>query len=409
MKTKANERCIVVLASLTLSLVLTTNLQAADPEILHEDEFSTLDSAFTSSEHTKIAVEANELVVTPQPGWGYNALYQSSLFDDIDFSVQAKLSDPDAEKGAYLGICFWAANYNDYYMLAFSDSGTVAVLNWNGKRTLYPVPWRQTDALKTGNGDWNLLRVVTVGNYATVYVNGKKLASFRGRPPQGGSLLGAYCISGSDQMSGRFRALKVIAPSGADKNVPKGEYDPNTFVNDTFAALDPGWGVESGSISVKDNVLTLRPNPGYGLARLYQSAAAEEIDATAKLRVRDGDAESYSSGGIIFWANAYDDYFVFTLSDGGLIGCSRLKGQKWLNPMANKAPPAESKLQADGFNELRVVTAGKKATLYLNGVSVGSISNPQAKGESQFGVYGDSGKSQSTIEFQVLKVVKPAN
>ena len=75
--------------------------------------------------------------------------------------------------------------------------------------------------------------------------------------------------------------------------------------------------------------------------------------------------------------------------------------------MASKAIPPEAKYQPDGPNELRLVTTGKRANLYVNGVAVGVITGVPMKGEWQFGLYAEGGQAQATGQFSSLIVRKP--
>jgi hypothetical protein len=49
--------------------------------------------------------------------------------------------------------------------------------------------------LKKGAGQTNSLEVQTVGNKATLFVNGTKVAEFNGKAPDGGGLVGVETYS----------------------------------------------------------------------------------------------------------------------------------------------------------------------------------------------------------------------
>ncbi len=386
-------------------------LLAAEPEVLFEDDFSELDSSFESTgENLKSSVEDHNLVIAATPTWGSKAFYQSAVFSDADITVRVRLADPEAEKGAEAGIGFWALNYSEYYAFVLSDSGTVAAFSTNGKRWVYPVRWRRSSALKTGADEWNELRVVTIGNWATLYLNGKKIASIKGKPPEGGSLMGPIFYAGSEATSARFSELKVVAPSGPDAIVPEEKpTDPNALFADDFSTFDPAWGTESGIASVKDNKFIIKPQLEYGYHFLNGAVLATDIDMSAKVRISDNDPKSYCTAGLVFWAQGEDDFFILQLGDDGTVGVDRLLKGRWLSPMAYKPAPAQAKVQPGAATELRVVTNGKKATCYVNGVSVGSITTQPIKGDWQFGMFAQSGKDQAIGEFSSLKVLKPGS
>lgn len=382
---------------------------AAEPELLFEDSFSAVDGSFSSSEHIKYSTENGTLLVAADADWWTKPLYQSGIFEDIDYTVRVQLADPDAGKDAYIGLVFWAQDYENYTFFAISDTGNISVFNAKGQQMTSPLSWRAFSSLKTGSDEWNELRVITVGSRATIFLNGKKVTSFKGRPPQGGSLIGLIYSAGKESSVGRFQSLKVVTPSGPESTPPASDSDPDIILADDFSTLDPAWGSESGNLSVKDGTLVIKPDLGYINRYFYQAMTVADVDASVKVRVSDTDSESYSTVSLLFWAAANDDYFMFDLDDRGQIGVSRFLKGRWLTPLAYKKLPVEAMFDPTALTELRVVTNGKKATLSVNGFAVGTLVNPQLKGDWQFGLGGQSGaKSQSVCEFQSLSVRNPA-
>ena len=122
----------------------------------------------------------------------------------------------------------------------------------------------------------------------------------------------------------RVRQLRVVAPSADDAAVSESNTDPDLILADDFSVLDPGWGAEAGNLSVKDKSLIMKPKPGYVFGLLNQAITVEEIDAAVKVKISDNDTTSECAAGIIFWAVAADDYFIFKLDEHGGISVSRL-------------------------------------------------------------------------------------
>jgi hypothetical protein len=57
------------------------------------------------------------------------------------------------------------------------------------------------------------MRVVTKGKSATVYINGKEIATFSSQPPEGGQLVGIKCPSGPNgENEAAFSGFKVTTP-----------------------------------------------------------------------------------------------------------------------------------------------------------------------------------------------------
>ncbi len=64
-----------------------------------------------------------------------------------------------------------------------------------------PVAIQASDAIKTGVGKTNDLRVVLKGNSASCYVHDRQAADFKGFPPGGGGLVGLYSGATADSTS----------------------------------------------------------------------------------------------------------------------------------------------------------------------------------------------------------------
>ena len=73
--------------------------------------------------------------------------------------------------------------------------------------------WRESDAIKKGEGAVNQIKVVTKGNKATISINGKEVISLSGQPPQGGSLVGFKVASGPEGANSvAFSDFQVVQP-----------------------------------------------------------------------------------------------------------------------------------------------------------------------------------------------------
>ncbi len=111
------------------------------------------------------------------------------------------------------GLVFWGKDDNDWYEMMTSPNGWFAVEHQLSGRRLYPVAWYEEGALKKGEGAENQVKVVTKGNQATIFINGKEVVSFPGQPPEGGSLIGFAGSSGAaGQNSVAFSNFQVVQP-----------------------------------------------------------------------------------------------------------------------------------------------------------------------------------------------------
>ncbi len=199
-----------------LAMVLAVGVLAANSSfgatVLFEDKFATLDPGWGMASKV-IDVKDGKLVFSPEVNQAQTLLNQANFFpNDADASVIVNYITAAAPSYGS-GMLFWAKDYTDYYSLMVNPEGWFAVQRYVAGRTLTPVTWRQSDAIKKGAGVDNLLRVVTKGNQGTVFINDKEIVTFSGQPPQGGSLVGMKASSGETAANVvAFADLKVVQP-----------------------------------------------------------------------------------------------------------------------------------------------------------------------------------------------------
>lgn len=378
----------------------------AAQDVLFEDDFSELDGSFAPTANWRVSVEDKNLVSEIDKDWFRRHLYQSSFFQDFDYSIRIKLDSPDAESGGRFGICFWGSDYTQMYAFGISDAGTVG-LTFVGPNTYSPFSWRQSSALKTGSDDWNELRVVAVGNRAAVFLNGKKLTTFKGKPPQGGSLVGLFFEGGKENSGARFSNLKVLAPSAEDAKLLEEKSDDKTDANliyaDDFSSLDPSWGQPSGKIAVKNKTLIFKPEENQSVRPFYEGQLVEDIDASVKVKTVPYAKDAFCYAGINFWITSGFDFYEFYITSGGQAGIAHYFNGRWMQPFSVRAVPEQAKIKIGEANELRVVTNGPTATFSINGFEIGTVKARLPKGEKKFGLVSYAGQG----EFQAMTVRKP--
>ena len=401
------------LSSLTLFAVLCGSAAAADPEVLFEDDFSILDPVFGEARED-IGVKDGVLKKVVESGFWWRIFYQSALLEDADIRVKVRLNSPDAEQGASIGVGFWAKDSDDFYRMAISDSGTFTIAHLVGKTgpdgydynedTF--VPWKSSDAIKKGAGEWNEVRVVLVGRRAKFYINGTEVASIRGNPPAGGSLLGLYRQGGSQGSTGEFSALKVVTPPPSSEPAD----DPNVLIADDFSYFDPSWGSATGDLGVKDGAFFIKNEAGYQTFRLNSPVRITgDFDASFKVKVTDGNESSISGAGLQFWVLNNDgwDYWLVEVMDTGGVGVYRYAKTRWLNPFPVKPIPG---FDAKGWTEVKVEVRGRRINVVANGHQMATVAGQTPSGEFQFGLYSESGKEAASVgEFDDLVIKRPAN
>jgi hypothetical protein len=202
---------VVVFASMIFFSIARNVLACKGSAVLFEDNFATLDPAW-GQQSDRQSVKDGKLIIQPEVNAGWTAINQGNIFEDMDACVKVTITKAeDPNWGG--GFVFWAKDYNDYYYLLISGDGQLAVKRWTNNRTLSPVDWRETTAIKKGVGQTNELRVVAKGNQATVYVNDTEVVTFKGQPPQGGGFIGVRGSSAEKSpITWEFSDLKITKP-----------------------------------------------------------------------------------------------------------------------------------------------------------------------------------------------------
>jgi hypothetical protein len=181
-------------------------------KVLFEDKFATMDPSWGASSAI-MNVKDGKFVITPEKNTTQTILNQANVLpNDMEASfTMTFLQVPAPTWGS--GLVFWAKDYDEYYALLINSQGWFAVQRHVANRYLLPVAWRQSDAIKKGEGAENQVKVACKGNQAAIMINGKEVISVNGQPPQGGSLIGLKVASGPEGANSvGFGNLEVTQP-----------------------------------------------------------------------------------------------------------------------------------------------------------------------------------------------------
>ena len=180
-------------------------------EVLFEDKFDALKTTW-SDPTDPLKVENGQLILMPRSGTPNWTASNASLYDDIDMCVTVTTLKGVDPLGAHTGVVFWYAGVNDFYSLEIAPNGKASVWRRQRGQWLMQVKWSDAQ-VNTGDGAANELRVTTVGNTATFYVNGTKFQTLSGSPPEKGQLIGLIAWS-PDGGAARFAFddLRVTKP-----------------------------------------------------------------------------------------------------------------------------------------------------------------------------------------------------
>lgn len=171
---------------------------------------------------------------------------------------------------------------------------------------------------------------------------------------------------------------------------------------DNFTTMDPAWGEPNDKQSVADSKLVIKPEAGKIWSVINQANLFEDMDACIKVRIAKTDDPSWG-GGLIFWAKGYDNYYYLLVNGEGWFAVRRWVNSRSLDPVPWRENAAIKKGVGE-TNQLRVVTSGNQATVYINDTQVVTFKGQPPQGGSFIGVLGNS---PSVWEFSELKITKP--
>ncbi|MEX2307898.1 MAG: hypothetical protein WD738_09920 [Pirellulales bacterium] len=196
--------------------------------------------------------------------------------------------------------------------------------------------------------------------------------------------------------------LALLATLGI-VNITSAQSNSEFQYEDTFDELDPSWGEPNQTYFVQDGVLVLKLDPGWSSWPINQGMIFEDADISVRTRQVTGK-NFMQAVGLIFWAESPENFYVFaTNRENAFVVIRRVK-DKWLTPVTWRASDALKK-GLDEWNELRVVTKGNRATIYINDNEILSLKGQPPAGGSFIGMFAGSPEDEAiTYEFDDLRV-----
>lgn len=190
--------------------------------------------------------------------------------------------------------------------------------------------------------------------------------------------------------------LLLISPVSADESVG--------LFSDHFASLDPGWGAANANKNVSDGKLVLKPDANSGFSTIRSGSYFRDADIRVKVRLASGGTDE--SAGLVFWAADVDNYYLAQITTDAMVGITRFVHNRQLTPLSYATNKAVNKGLGQ-TNELRVLTVGKSATLYVNGQEIATTAGFPPPSGGRIGLHAESGATVYTWEFSDLEVLQP--
>lgn len=189
-----------------------TALACGGGRILYEDRFETLEPTW-GVEEDAFFIDDSRLTLMPGYDLYYSALNTMGTYEDADICLDVETIKADAEGNSFAGPIFWAIDYDNYYYVMITAEQSIGVFRRQRGRVLPQLRWTKLDTLKPGNGVVNEIRIVTVGNTASIHVNGQFYATMKGQPPSDGQQIGVRATSPrNDRAVWAFDNVRITVP-----------------------------------------------------------------------------------------------------------------------------------------------------------------------------------------------------
>jgi hypothetical protein len=173
------------------------------------DDFKTPDAGWRHNDHVKIGNGA--IAVSPLANRTEIADDTTYIFSDADVCARIKLSDFTKPEQLSGGLSFWITDPNNYFAFNIYPTGHWKITRLVAGMRGVPVSSGNSDAIKKGAGDVNEVEIRISGDTGTGYVNGTKIASFKGQPPAGGGTFGVDAESEDERTNiWEFRDFKIL-------------------------------------------------------------------------------------------------------------------------------------------------------------------------------------------------------
>jgi hypothetical protein len=176
---------------------------------------------------------------------------------------------------------------------------------------------------------------------------------------------------------------------------------------DNFETLEPTWGAKDDAFYLEDGRLVLKPGLDEYYSALNTAGFYDNIDYCVRIYSVNADPAGNSFAGVMFWATDYDNYYYALIAGDGAVGIFRRQRGKTLKQTDWTVFDAANKGK-EAVNELRVVTIGKEASVYVNGKLFKTMKGQPPENGQEIGVRATSSKGEKAIyAFDDIKVTEP--
>ena len=176
---------------------------------------------------------------------------------------------------------------------------------------------------------------------------------------------------------------------------------------DGFERLQPTWGEANDSFKVEGKRLLIEPEPDGVIWRTNQASLYDDIDMCVAMTTILGVEPDNTEAGLLFWYIDENNFYALEQAPNGKASVWRRQRGKWLVQV--EWQDVEGVHAGDNsINELRVVTRGDRAKVYVNETEFAEFTGIAPNDGQLIGVFATSPEIGSArYAFDNLKITRP--
>lgn len=176
---------------------------------------------------------------------------------------------------------------------------------------------------------------------------------------------------------------------------------------DGFETLEQTWGVPDDSFFLDSGRLTVMPGYDQYYSALNTMGTYEDADICFDVEAIKADPQGNSFAGPIFWGIDYDNYYYIVITAEQSIGVFRRQRGRVL-PQLRWTRFEALKPGNGAVNQIRVVTTGNSAAIYVNGQFYAAMKGQPPVDGQQIGLRATSPRNERAVwAFDNVKVTLP--
>lgn len=295
---------------------------------------------------------------------GWNSHRSVTINTNRDFEIEASIYKVSGVTGYGYGIVFGRKDNENYYSYNITSNGYYRIAKNTNDNWETIVDWKQSSAIKTGNGMTNKLSIQKQGSQIKFYANGTYLYGMSFQEFFGDRV--GFVLYNNQQIAIDY--LKVSYLSGGTTTTTITDND--AYFLDNFSNNYNGW----STVNYATKVSSVRSGKYYIRHKAesggFHTSISKSIDTRRDFEIETkidhvGGVEDYGYG-VVFGKSTEADFQSFNITATGFYRVGMNEGGTWSNLKEwTKSDYVKTGMSAS--NILKIVKKGYSMKFYVNG------------------------------------------